>query len=227
MGMWNGMLEILRGVVAEFILFLFTVCLVVAAADTFIEITATETAYGAFIATVFLVSAGSLYTSRYFLDRKEWKGFMLTGIVAILLQATLVANLAFELGISLTETLQGSLAVLTASAVLTFILYSFRVVYLCGRWRTKRAIRKHSAAGKHREAVKSAEERSSSPFQHKDFIQNPGALNQSTALALAKSLDAVNRPKDACRVRLVAGGWSNEQAQSFLDEDRIISQRIQ
>lgn len=223
----NEILETLSGVMAEFMLFLFTVCLVVAAADTLIELSATETIYGAFIAMMFLVSAGLLYSSRFFLDRKEWKGFMLTGIVAVLLQATLFANLAYGLGISPAQALQGSLAVLIGAGILTVSLYIFRIICLGGRWRAKRVIRRHSAAGEHRAAVKKAEEANTSLFRHKDYIQNPGVLSYSTALALAKSLDAMHRPEDACRVRLVAGGWSNEQAQSFLDECRVITLRNQ
>ena len=227
MSTWTEILETLRGVMAEFMLFLFTVCLVIAAADILIVLTDTEREHATVIAVMYLVTAAGLYTSRFFLDQKEWKGFILTGIVAALALSAAFADIAVEFGISLTETLRGSLAVLIGAIFVTSILYIPRIIYLCGRWRIKRKIRKHSEAGKHREAVKRAEEKSTSPFRHKDFVQNPSALTQSTALALAKSLDAIHRHEDARRVKLAAGGWSNEQAQSFLDERKIISKRNQ
>ena len=225
MSTWNEMLETLRGVVAEFMLFLFAVFLVAAAADIILAFTGTEGKHQTIIAMMYIVGAGTMYTSRFFLDRGEWKGFILTGIVAALLQAVAVADVALEYGISLSQTLQGTLAVINAAAVVTMILYVARILYLFGKWRTKRAIRKYSVAGEHREAVKRAEEADSSAFWHKDYIQEPDRLSQSTALALAKSLDAVNRPDDACRIRMVASGWSNKQARSFLDERRIVAGR--
>ena len=81
-------------------------------------------------------------------------------------------------------------------------------------------IKKHNKSGDHHKAIQEAENTKCRPFQLRNYIEDPANFSscKSAALQLSQSLDAANRSRDATWVRLVANGWTTEQANAFLEE---------
>ena len=217
---WECVGETLRGITGEVLLFLFTAAVVAATAALIVTLESKEPQKEAVIAALYTLIAGALYTTRTYLDEGKWKKLAILSITTLILIVLSTVNVTHTLNTEILETVQGATGVVLAAAFLTSILYIFRMTYLCCKWWTKRRIKELSRTENHKEAVEIAEQARLCLSRPQNYIENPAAFSsyKSAALALAKSLDAVNRPRDATRVRLVTNGWTNGQANVYLDE---------
>ena len=214
-----------RGIFGESMLFMFTTASLAAATSLLDMLDSPTPKEGAVIATSFAVVAAMLYAARTYWDEGKWKRFAVTTTLAPTLLILSVANVAHTMRIDLDTAILGSVGILMMAMIVTGILYLLRWIYLFLRWCIKRRIEKYSKAGDHRRAIQEAEKARCRPFQHRNYIEDPANFSscKSAALRLSRSLDAANRPSDATRVRLVANGWTVDQANSFLEEQSMLA----
>ena len=111
-------------------------------------------------------------------------------------------------------TLLGFTGVVIAACFLIGIFYIVRVRHLACRYWKKRKIVKHCESARYGEAVTVAESVKCEPWQMQDYVKDPEKLSETVGLALADALGKVGRAKDAEHVRLVAGGFTNQQAKT-------------
>lgn len=221
MALW----ETMRAICGEILLFVFVASTVAAAASLLDMLDSSTPKEGAIIATSFTIVAGMLYAARTYWDERKWKRFAVTTTLAPTLVTLSIANVAHTINIELVTAILGTAGVLVTAAVVVGIVYLFRWVYLIRRWCIKMRIKKHNRTGDHHKAIQEAEKAKVWPFQCRNYIEDPANFSsfKSAALQLARSLDAVNRPSDATRVRLVANGWTVDQANSLLEEQAILA----
>ncbi len=222
-------METLRGIVGEILLFLFVAATVAAVAALLDMLESPTPKEGAAVGASFTLIAGLIYAARTYWDEGKWKRFWVTSTLAPTLVILSIANSAHTIDIGLVPAIVGTVSVLIAAVVVAGIVYLFRLMYLCPRWCVKRRIKKHSNVGDHHKAVQEAEKIRCWLFQRRNYIENPANLSpyKSTALLLAHSLDAVGKSTDATRVRLVANGWTVDQANSLLAEQAGLTDACQ
>ena len=217
--------ETTRGILGESLLFMFTAA-ALAAAVSILSMFDNPTPQGsAAIATSYTVIAGILYACRNYCDEGKWKRFAVTIALAPMLVILSTVNVAHTVGIEMEMAIIGTVSVWVTAAVVAGIVYLLRWWYLSRRWLTKMLIKKYSETGDHCKSIQEAESTKCLPFQHRNYIEDPTNFSscKSVALQLAQSLDAVNRPCDASRVRLVANGFTTDQANSLLKEQAILT----
>ena len=221
MALW----ETMRGIVWEILLFMFAAAAVAATASLLEMLNSQAPKEGAIIATSFALIATTLYAARTYWDERKWKRFAVTTALAPTLLILSIANVANTMGIELDNAIIGIAGVLATAAGVAAIVYLLRWGYLICRWRAKIRIKRHSQVGDHLKSIQEAENTKCWPFQHRNYIEDPTNFSscKSAALQLAQSLDAVNRPCDAARVRLVANGFTTHQANSLLEEQAILN----
>ena len=217
--------ETLRGIIGEALLFVFTAAMVAAVVTLLAMLESKEPEKEAVIAALYTLIAGALYTTRTHLEEGKWKKLTILSVTTLILIVLSLVNVTHKLNIELSTTVLGSTWVVLAAAFLTVIPYAIRLKYLFCKWLTKRRIKELSRTENHKEAVEIAEQTTLCLSRPQNYIKNPAEFSsyKSAALALAKSLDAVNRPHDATRVRLVTNGWTNGQANAYLDEQEHLN----
>ena len=221
MALW----ETMRGIIGEILLFIFVAAMVAAAASVLDMLDSPTPKEGAVLGTFFTLIAGILYAARTYWDEKRYKRFVVTTTLAPTLVVLSIANVAYTINIELVSAFFGTAVVFITAAGVAGFVYLFRWGYLIHRWRIRMRIKKHGKAGCHNKAIQEAEKAKCWPFQRLDYIGDPANFSsfKSAAIQLAQSLDALNRPNDATRVRLVANGWTVDQANSFLEEQAILA----
>lgn len=212
--------ESTRGFIGEVLLFLLAAAAFAAAASLLGTFESSTPKEGAVVGTFFTVIAGTLYAGRTYWDEKKWKRFAVTTALAPTLVTLSIFGVAHTIDIELAAAVRGTVNVWTTAAGVLGIVYVLRWIYLVWRWRAKMRIEKCSKSGDYRKAIREAENTKLWPIQRRNYIEDPANFSscKSAALQLAQSLDTANMPSDATRVRLVANGWTTEQANALIEE---------
>ena len=221
MALW----ETIRGIIGEILLFIFAAAIFAAAVSVLDMLDSPTPKERAALGTFFTLIAGILYAARTYWDEKRYKRFVVTTTLAPTLVILSIADVAHTVNIVLVSAFLGTAVVLITAAGVAGIVYLLRWLYLISRWCIKMRIKKHGKAGDHNKAIQDAEKAAYWPFQRRGYIEDPANFSsfKSAAIQLAQSLDAVNRPNDATRVRLVASGWTVDQANALLEEHAILA----
>ncbi len=192
--------ETMVGVIGEFMLFLTAAFLVVAVATALLAMDGDAKEYVA-IGMPFVVAAGSMYTARDYLEKRQWKRLSMTTLIVVVALGMSGVGTADVTGATLGETVLGSFVVAASASIVTFIIYVLRIYHLCLMYLRKRTIVKSVQSGNYAEAVKVAEGRS---IAGTNYVKSPEKISVSVARALACALGKVGREIDAERVRLVS-----------------------